>query len=122
MEQNDINKLDVVYGQIYEVSIMIGQLIDRKQYYNLDNFLTVKEQLYTEAEQLLKNIGKDLDLSQFIDICTKIKDQEAINISLLNGIKTELQQEIRKVNKKSKVISAYANVETQQGNLLDFKQ
>lgn len=122
MEQNDINKLDVVYGQIYEVSIMIGQLIDRKQYYNLDNFLTVKEQLYTEAEQLLKNIGKDVDLSQFIDICTKIKDQEAINISLLNGIKTELQQEIRKVNKKSKVISAYANVETQQGNLLDFKQ
>ena len=49
MEQNDINKLDVVYGQIYEVSIMIGQLIDRKQYYNLDNFLTVKEQLYTEG-------------------------------------------------------------------------
>ena len=122
MSAEDIEKLNTVYGQIYEISIMVGQLIDRKQCFNLENFLDAKEELYKEAEELLKKIGKDADLSEFVDICSKIKEQEAMNISSLSLYRDEIKKEKKDTNKKSKLISAYSNVETKQGNLLDFRQ
>lgn len=122
MSAEDIEKLNTVYGQIYEISIMIGQLIDRKQCFNLENFLDAKEELYKEAEELLKKIGKDADFSEFVDICSKIKEQESMNISALSLYRDEIKKEMRDTNKKSKLISAYSNVETKQGNLLDFRQ
>lgn len=122
MSSADFEKLNTIYGQIYEISIMIGQLIDRKQCFNLENFLEAKEELYNEAEELLKKIGKDADFSEFVDICSKIKEQESMNISALSLYRDEIKKEMRDTNKKSKLISAYSNVETKQGNLLDFRQ
>lgn len=122
MKSEDFEKLNAVYGQIYEISIMIGQLIDRRQCFNLDNFVETKEKLYLEAEELLKKIGKNGDFSGFVDICSKIKEQEAMNLTLLGGFRDELKKEMNKTNKKTKLVNAYANVETKQGNLLDFRQ
>lgn len=122
MSSEDLEKLNAVYGQIYEISIMIGQLIDRKQCFNLDNFIDTKEDLYLEAELLLKKIGTNADFSRFVDLCSKIKEQEAMNLTLLNGFKDEIKKEMNQTNKKTKLVNAYSNVETKQGNLLDFKQ
>lgn len=122
MKNEDFEKLNAVYGQIYEISIMIGQLIDRRQCFNLDNFIETKEKLYLEAEELLKKIGQNGDFSGFVDICSKIKEQEAMNLTLLGGFRDELKKEMNKTNKKTKLVNAYANVETKQGNLLDFRQ
>ena len=122
MDNQNFEKLNLVYGQIYELSIMIGQLIDRKQLNGLDNFLDVKEGLYDEAEVILKELGENADLSDFVEICDKIREQESMNINLLTSMRDDVQKEINNANKKSKLINAYSNVETKQGNLLDFRE
>ena len=122
MNTENFEKLNLVYGQIYELSIMIGQLIDRKQLNGLDNFLDVKEGLYDEAEVILKELGENADLSDFVEICDKIREQESMNINLLTSMRDDVQKEINNANKKSKLINAYSSVETKQGNLLDFRE
>lgn len=122
MSQENFEKLNILYGQIYEMSIVIGQLIDRKQINDIDNFLEMKENLFKEVEEILKNIGENADMSEFVEICTKIREQEALNINFLSVLGQEIKKEINKTNKKSKVVNAYSNVETKQGNLLDFRE
>ena len=122
MDNQNFEKLNLVYGQIYELSIMIGQLIDRKQLNGLDNFLDVKEGLYDEAEVILKELSENADLSDFVEICDKIREQESMNINLLTSMRDDVQKEMNNANKKSKLINAYSNVETKQGNLLDFRE
>ena len=122
MNTEYIEKLNSIYGEIYEISIMVGQLIDRRQYNGLDHFLDIKENLFSEAENLLKKIGENAELSQFSEICEKIKEQEAMNINLLTQYSNYLKEQISQNNKKAKLVNAYSNVELKQGNLLDFRQ
>lgn len=122
MSTEDIEKLNSVYGEIYEISIMVGQLIDRHQYDGIDHFLDIKENLFNDAEMLLKKIGESPELSQFAEICEKIKEQEAMNINLLTQYSNYLKEQISQNNKKAKLVNAYSNIETKQGNLLDFRQ
>ena len=122
MDNENYEKLNLIYGQIYELSIMIGQLIDRNQLGGLDNFIDVKEGLYIEAEVILKDLGENADLSDFVEICDKIREQESMNINLLTSLRDDVQKEINNANKKSKLINAYSSVETKQGNLLDFRE
>lgn len=122
MEMDDFEKLNDLYNQIYEVAIMIGQLIDRRQHNGMDNILNVKENLYKEAEAILIKLGENVDLSRFVPICEKIREQEAININMLTNISNELKKQIDTANKKSKIVNAYSNTELKQGNLLDFRQ
>lgn len=122
MTDEQLAKLDSVYGEIYEISIMIGQLIDRKQYNGIDHFLEIKEKLFIEAEDLLKDISDKTKLEQFSEICEKIKNQEAMNINLLTQTRDEIKQEMSKGTQKAKIVNAYNTVETKQGNLLDFRQ
>ena len=122
MSIEDFEKLGDLYNQIYEVAIMIGQLIDRRQHNGLDNILDVKENLYKEAQAILLKLGEDVDLSRFVPVCEKIREQEAMNINMLTGISAELKKQIDAANKKSKIVNAYSNTELKQGNLLDFRQ
>lgn len=117
-----IEKLGSIYGEIYEISIMVGQLIDRKQYGSIDHFLDIKENLFNDADELLKKLGETPELSQYAELCEKIKEQEAMNINALVQNRDFLKQEMTKGNKKAKLVNAYNNVETKQGNLLDFRQ
>ncbi len=122
MNTEYIEKLNSIYGEIYEISIMVGQLIDRKQYSGIDHFLDIKEKLFEDAEELLKKIGESPELAQFSDICEKIKEQESMNINMLMQCRDYLKEQISQNNKKAKLVSAYSNIETKQGNLLDFRQ
>ena len=122
MSNEQIEKLGSIYGEIYEVSIMVGQLIDRKQYNGMDHFLDIKEKLFEEAGELLKEIKDKENLEQFADICEKIKTQESMNINLLTQNRDDLKKEMSKGTKKAKLVNAYNNVETKQGNLLDYRQ
>lgn len=122
MSKEYIEKLRALYGEIYEISIMIGQLIDRHQYESIDHFLEIKENLFNETAAILKEIGESSNLSQFYDICEKIKEQESMNINNLTLTKNQLKKEITQGNKKAKLVNTYNVVETKQGNLLDFRQ
>lgn len=120
---NELNNLEIVYKQIYEVSIQIAQLIDRKIYTELITFIKRKEQLYNEAGALLEKVQNNKEnTDSLIEICTKIQNQEKSNIIALNEIRDELKKELNKTSKNTKLISAYSNTELKQGNILDYRQ
>lgn len=120
---NELNNLEIVYKQIYEISIQIAQLIDRKIYTELITFIKRKEQLYNEAGALLEKVQNNKEnTDSLIEICTKIQNQEKSNIIALNEIRDELKKELNKTSKNTKLISAYSNTELKQGNILDYRQ
>lgn len=118
-----ISSLKLLYEQLYEVSIEIGQLIDRKNYDQLNAYLAVKDDLMAQIEILFKDLSSEkTNLSSLEPLCEKINAQEQANINALMMIKDSIKKELNKTNKKTKVANAYNNVETKQGNLLDYRQ
>lgn len=118
-----ISSLKLLYEQLYEISIEIGQLIDRKNYDQLNAYLAVKDDLMAQIEILFKDLSAEkINLSSLESVCEKINAQEQANINALMMIKDSIKKELNKTIKKTKVANAYNNVETKQGNLLDYRQ
>lgn len=118
-----ISSLKLLYEQLYEISIEIGQLIDRQNYDQLDAYLVVKDNLIAQISILFKEINPEqANLSSLEAVCEKINAQEQANINALTMTKDSIKKELNKANKKTKVANAYNNVETKQGNLLDYRQ
>ncbi len=120
---NDLDNLELTYKKIYEVSVQIAQLIDRKIYSELVTYLNRKEQLFKEVEKYLKKVTENNeDTSRLVEICTKIQKQEEANIIALTSVRDDIKKELSKASKNTKLISAYSNTELKQGNILDFRQ
>lgn len=116
-----IDELEVLYKKIYEVSVQIAELIDRKIYTELITFINKKEHLFKEAEILVQKVkDSGSDASSLQELCKKIYEQEQENIAALNAIKDEIRQELSKASKNTKIVNAYSNAELKQGNILDF--
>lgn len=124
MKKNqDVSNLKIVYGQLYELSIQIGQLIDRKLYSELVTYLNKKDQLLAQSNELVKKlIDKEVDLSELEEICKKIDEQERANINALTLVRDELKKELNKTSKNTKLVSAYSGAESVQGKILDFRE
>lgn len=119
----DLNNLELTYKKIYEVSVQIAQLIDRKIYTELITYMKKKEQLFNEAGILLEKVNQNNeDTSSLVPLCTKIQHQEQSNIVALSNVRDELKKELNLTSKNNKIISAYSNTEFQQGNILDYRQ
>ncbi|MBS4759087.1 MAG: hypothetical protein KHX03_00100 [Clostridium sp.] len=120
---SDLDNLKMTYNRIYEVSLQIGQLIDRKLYSELVTFMNKKDQLLNEAGVLIEKLReKNEDVQSLTEICTKIQQQEQANIIALTSIRDEIKKELTKASKNTKLISAYSNTELKQGNILDYRQ
>ncbi len=119
----NLENLKMTYNRLYEVSLQIGQLIDRKLYSELVTFMNKKEQLLNEAGVLIEKLKQnEEDVQSLTEICTKIQKQEQANIIALTAVRDEIKKELTKASKNTKLISAYSNAEFKQGNILDYKQ
>jgi hypothetical protein len=119
----DLENLDIIYHKLYEVSIQIGQLIDRKLYNELITFMNKKDQLLNEAGVLIEKIKESNENAEVLtEICTKIHEQEMANIAALTGVRDIIKKELNKTTTDKKILNAYSNAELKQGNLLDFRQ
>ena len=109
MKKNpDLNNLKIIYGRMYELSIQIGQLIDRELYSELVTYLNKKDQLLQKSNELVKKlIGQKIDLSELEEICKKIDEQERANINALTLVRDELKKELNKTSKNTKALSAH---------------
>lgn len=116
-----LDNIKNLYEQLYDVSISIGQLIEIGDLSSISTYMELKDNIVKNIEALFPYINES-ELTQFEEICAKIDQQEQMNITVLAGLEDKLKKEISKANKKTKLASAYSNVETKQGNLLDFRQ
>ena len=117
----DIDELEILYKKIYEISVQISELIDRKIYTELITFINKKRQLFCNADVLVQKIkSSGVDVSSLQDICKKIYKQEQDNMLALNKIKDDLKKELSKTSKSTKILNAYSTAEFKHGNILDF--
>lgn len=116
--------LEMIYNKLYELSVQIGQLIDRKIYSELITFMAKKEKLLKEAEIEVKKLqGQEFKSDKLKEICIKYQNQEMANIEALKTIKEDIKQELTKTAQSSKLLNAYSsNKELKQGNILDYRQ
>lgn len=121
---SDLQNLEMTYSRLYELSVQIGQLIDRKLYSELITFMTKKEKLLKDAEELVQKLqNQKVNIEKLTEICTKYQNQEIANIQALTMIRDDIKKELSKASKDSKLLNAYsANKELKQGNILDYRQ
>lgn len=124
MKKNqDLNNLKIIYGQLYELSIQIGQLIERELYTELITYLNKKDQLLSKSNELvLKLKEQSVDLSELEEICRKLDEQEKANINSLTLVRDKIKKELNKTSKNTKLVSAYSGAEAVQGKILDFRE
>ena len=124
MKKNqDLNNLKIIYGQLYELSIPIGQLIERELYTELITYLNKKDQLLSKSNELvLKLKEQSVDLSELEEICRKLDEQEKANINALTLVRDKIKKELNKTSKNTKLVSAYSGAEAVQGKILDFRE
>ncbi len=120
---NDLENLKMTYNRLYEISLQIGQLIDRQLYSELVTFMNKKDQILHEAGVLIEKLReKNVNVDSLTEICTKIQNQELANITALTSVKDDIKKELSKATKNTRLISAYSNAEFKQGNILDYRQ
>lgn len=121
---SDLQNLEMTYSRLYEISVQIGQLIDRKLYSELITFMTKKEKLLKEAEVLVQKLqNQKINVEKLTEICTKYQTQEMANIQALTLIRDDIKKELSKASKDSKLLNAYSShSELKQGNILDYRQ
>ena len=124
MKKNqDLNNLKIIYGQLYELSIQIGQLIERELYTELITNIKKKDQLLSKSNELvLKLKEQSVDLSELEEICRKLDEQEKANINALTLVRDKIKKELNKTSKNTKLVSAYSGAEAVQGKILDFRE
>lgn len=121
---SNLETLELIYNKLYELSVQIGQLIDRKLYSEIITFMTKKEKLLKEAEVVVQKLqNQELQTEKLVEICKKYQAQEQANIAALTIVRDDIKKELSKASKDAKLLKAYsANQELKQGNILDFRQ
>lgn len=124
MSTVDLENLEMTYNRLYELSVQIGQLIDRKLYSELITFMKKKDKLLKDAEKIVTKLAnKKFNNAKLVEICTKYEQQEIANIEALKLVRDEVKKELSKASKDSKLLRAYSpNNELKQGNILDYRQ
>lgn len=124
MSTTDVENLEMIYNKLYELSVQIGQLIDRKLYTELVTFLAKKDKLLKDAEKIVQKLqGQNFNTEKLKEICQKYQNQEIANINSLKLVRDDIKKELTKASKDSKLLNAYAsNKEIKQGNILDCRQ
>ena len=121
---SNLETLELIYNKLYELSVQIGQLIDRKLYSEIITFMNKKEKLLKEAEIVVQKLqNQELQTEKLVEICKKYQAQEQANIAALTIVRDDIKKELSKTSKDAKLLKAYsANQELKQGNILDFRQ
>ncbi len=120
----DLKNLEITYKKLYEISVQIGQLIERELYSDLLGFIERKDQLLAESAELLDKANAHRENTAHLhELFTKFAEQEKLNIEALSRIRDKIEDELHKISADKKIVGAYAAPEEKhQGNILDFRE
>ena len=119
----NVDNLEITYKQLYEISLQIGQLIERELYTELTSLVEKKEHLLHETESLLKKIlDAGEDAGHLSELCKKIEQQETLNMAELEKVRAEIKAELNKTSADKKLTDAYAMEKETNSTILDFRE
>ena len=111
------------YKQLYELSLQIGELIERGLYNEISLLVSRKDKILSEISNLSAKISKNGEDSSYLrSLCQKIAAQEKANLGAMDKICEKIKSELHMNNKVKKVASAYSSAIPEAGNILDWKE
>lgn len=118
-----MNNLEMSYKQLYEISLQIGELIERGLYNEITAHAAKKDRILTDIIKLSEKVTKnDEDSSYLRPLCLKIEAQEKANLEALDKIRGKIRDELHKNTQTKKVVNAYSSSVPESGNILDCSE
>lgn len=118
-----MDNLEMKYKQLYEISLQIGELIERGLYNEISTYASKKDQILSEIVKLSEKVTQNGEDSSYLrPLCLKIEAQEKANLEAMDKIRERIKTELHQSTKTQKVVNAYSSSILESGNILDFSQ
>lgn len=118
----DYHQLKLICEKVYNISLEIADLIEKKAYEEVLPIVSRRDNLSVQLGQMLKSVPNQDELPEDIkELILNIKNKEEKNLEQLVTIKQDLRKQLDQTTKSSKLISAYSN-EIIGSSLIDIKE
>lgn len=102
-------QLELVYEKLYAISLEIKKQIEEKDYNEILSTINKKDMLINQLNQTKKILTNQSEVPDFIkEMESKLNQQELDNMEKLEKARNELKNELNKLNKDIKLVSAYS--------------
>ena len=119
----NMDNLEMKYKQLYEISLQIGELIERGLYNEISTYAAKKDKVLAEVIKFSQKITQSGEDSSYLrPLCLKIEAQEKKNLEALNKIREEIKEELHKSNQTHKIVNEYSSSIPESGNILDCSE
>lgn len=118
-----MDNLEMKYKQLYEISLQIGELIERGLYNEISTYAAKKDKVLAEVIKFSQKVAQSGEDNSYLrPLCLKIEAQEKKNLEALNKIREEIKEELHKSNQTHKIVNAYSSSIPESGNILDCSE
>ena len=116
-------QLTLLHQKIYNLSVEIQAAIEKKDYENITISISKREKLTQQLESF-KDLMNDKDSmpQELRELREKLEKIENSNMKNLLAIRDDLKNELEKVNKEAKVVSAYSQEDIIKPNIIDISE
>lgn len=119
----NMDNLEMKYKQLYEISLQIGELIERGLYNEISVYVTKKDNILADVLKLSKKVSENGEDSSYLrPLCLKIEAQEKANLEAMDKIRERIRNELRENTKTQKIVNAYSSSIPESGNILDCSE
>ena len=119
----NMDNLEMKYKQLYEISLQIGELIERGLYNEISTYAAKKDKVLAEVIKFSQKVAQSGEDSSYLrPLCLKIEAQEKKNLEALNKIREEIKEKLHKSNQTHKIVNAYSSSIPESGNILDCSE
>ena len=118
---DNIKQLELLYEEVLYCVNKVTELIDDKFYEDIEGVVTRRGHVLQDIASLRRSYGKELP-AKFGELAEKIKLIDRENVKKLEQLKAETAVELDITKNKSKVLNAYAGLESASGELLDYNE
>lgn len=126
LEENQPNikaQLISLLEKSYSIALNIQDLIEKKEYDDIENLLSNKDNVMQKIRDLFQQLSqKEAEEIKSTKLSQDILKQESKNITELQKIQNEIKIELKKTNNEAKLLGAYSQDIRKSGTLLDFSE
>lgn len=112
-------QMEILLKQLLDCSLAIYQAIQNDDNQELDNLIDIKSEKLKLIEETKKSVKS---LETYDNIIQKIKEQEQINIKLLNEKKDLIFDEYKSTKANTKVLKKYEQLDNLNGSIVDIRE
>jgi hypothetical protein len=120
----DFEQLKLIYNQFFNLATEIKSMINNEEYNEAISKLQYKEALIEKFATAKKTMNlTETEMKEMHEIEAKFIEAERNNLDFLKNLRSEVANELKKVNSNLKITKAYSKkAESQGGSILDLSE